>query len=392
MTTVFLVLVWLAVGGIGLVCVARFERDSRLRARPDRRELAPPRAVWGGGPLHPPSRAATARALAGFARLVRRRTRVVDHRRGLRRLSRGLACGALALGLALLPVAGTWGGQGGAPLVLLDLRQGLAFVMLVLFALAFARIAIGLSERSAWSRMGAARQASRAIAGAALFVLAIMPLVIDAASLHIHELVIDQQRVLWPLEALARVFGPEAAAGLEAWPLPAWNLFTQPLTALLFALAVALHVSSPRVDTPGSGAIGVAGLGLDGDTTDLYWIRAEARLATVFAGALFVTLFLGAGGLPFVELSRLVETALPYFGRGLPETVVTLLYIGVFATKLVFVLYLASRVSRLAASSRDDRSLRLTTRRLLPVAWANLLLVAGVTLWLAGETAIRGAS
>jgi len=384
MTTAFLVGVWLVVAMVGLASVALFERSGRSRARTDRPELAPPRAVWGGGVLHPPSRAATARALAGFARLVRRRTRVVDHRRGLRRLSRGLGCGALLLGLGLLPIAGTWGGAAGPPLLLLDLEGGLIAILLVLLALAVARIAIGLSERSAWSRMGAARQASRAIAGTALLVLSSMPLAIDAASLRLHDLVLDQQRMLWPVAGLARLFGPDVVARLEAWPVPAWNLFTQPLTAVLFAAAISLWVASPRADVPGAGAVGVAGLGLDGDATELYWLRVEARLASVFAAGLFVTLFLGAGGLPLVDPVTLVERAEPFLGRGLPEALVTLLHVGVFAGKLVAVLYLGARVGRMTATSRDDRSLRLATRRLLPVAWANLLLVAAIALWLEG--------
>ncbi|MEM9175717.1 MAG: NADH-quinone oxidoreductase subunit H [Myxococcota bacterium] len=384
MTTALLILVGSIVSGVGLASVAAFERSSRMRLRPDRPELAPPRAPWGGGPLHPPSRAATARALAGFARLVRRRTRVVDHRRGLRRLSRLLGCGALLLGLAMLPIAGTWGGAGGPPLLLLDLEGGLIAILLVLLAMAFARIATGLSERSAWSRMGSARQASRAIAGTALLVLASMPLAIDAASLRLHDLVLDQQQMLWPVAGAARLFGPEVVARLEAWPIPAWNLFTQPLTALLFAAAISLWVSSPRADVPAAGLVGVAGLGLDGDATELYWIRAESRLAVVFAGGLFVTLFLGAGGLPLLDPVALVELAAPFFGRGLPEAVLTGLHVGVFVGKLVVVLFLASRVARMTAASRDDRSLRLATRRLLPVAWANLLLVTAIALWLDG--------
>ncbi len=384
MTSAFIVVVWLGVALIGLASVAVFERGSRTRARPDRPELAPPRALWGGGPLRPPSHAATARALAGFARLVRRRTRVVDHRRGLRRLSRALGCGALVLGFGLLPIAGTWGGAAGPPLLLLDLENGLVAILLVLLALAFARIAIGLSERSAWSRIGAARQASRAIAGTALLVLSAMPLAIDAASLRIHDLVLDQQHSLWPVAGLARLFGPDVVARLEAWPVPAWNLFTQPLTAVLFAAAISLWVASPRADVPAAGAVGVAGLGLDGDATELYWIRVEARLASVFAAGLFVTLFLGAGGLPLLDPQGLVERAVPFVGRGVPEALVTLLHVAVFAGKLVLVLFLGAWVARTTATSRDDRSLRLATRRLLPVAWANLLLVAAIALWLEG--------
>lgn len=384
MTTILLGLTWLLISGLGLASLADFERRSRVRARPDRPELAPPRAIWGGGAIHPPARAAVARALAGFARLVRRRAPVVEHRRGLRRLSRGLACGSIAIGLALVPVAGTWGGGEGPPLVLLDQDVGLVLVVLISLALSFARIAIGVAERSTWSRLGAARQASRSLAGTALLVLAMLPLAVDAGSLRLHDLVVAQQRVLWPFEALVRLWGEPQMAWLEAWPLPAWNLFTQPLTALLFASAIALHVGSPRADAPGAGSISVAGLGLDADPTELYWIRVEARFATLFGGALFVALFLGGGGLPLVDPALGVERLTPFVGRAVSQAAFTLLYVGAFGAKLVLILYLASRAARLTAPSRDDRSLRLALRRLLPIAWANLLLVVGVTLWLDG--------
>lgn len=390
MTTALLLVVWLSVAFIGLASIAAFERSSRTRARPDRPDLAPPRALWGGDPVRPPSRSVVARAAAGFARLVRGRTFVVDHRRGLLRLSRALGCGALALGLSLLPIAGTWGGAPGEPLVLLDLGEGLAAVLLVLLAVAFARIAVGLSERNAWARIGAARQASRAVAGTALLVLATMPLAIDAASLRIHDIVADQQRVLWPIAGLARLFGPEVVTAFEAWPLPAWNLLAQPLTALLFAAAITLWIASPRADAPGSGLIGAAGFGLDADATDLYWIRVESRLAAVFGAGLFVAFFLGAGGLPLFDATLVVERLVPYVGRSLPEAGVTLLHVAVFAVKLVLVLFLASRAGRFVAASRDDRSLRLATRRLLPVAWANLLLVTAVSLWLDGAARAGG--
>ena len=341
MTTAFLVGVWLVIAMVGIASVALFERASRSRARTDRPELAPPRAVWGGGVLHPPSRAATARALSGFARLVRRRTRVVDHRRGLRRLSRGLGCGALLLGLGLLPIAGTWGGAAGPPLLLLDLEGGLIAILLVLLALAVVLLPLVLLARQEVPR-------------------------VDPASVAPHRL-------------------HSCEPTLAAWAL---SCLQQPLTAILFAAALSLWVASPRADVPGAWAVGVAGLGLDGDATELYWIRVEARLASVFAVGLFVTLFLGAGGLPLVDPVTLVERAEPFLGRGLPEVLVTLLHVGVFAGKLVAVLYLAARVGRMTATGRDDRSLRLATRRLLPVAWANLLLVAAVALWLEGLSGV----
>ena len=382
MMSLLLVVIWASVVSIGLATSAAFERSTRLAARGDRLDLVPPRAVWGGGLEYPPSRAVTARALAGFARLIRRRPIVADHQCVLRAAARLLGSGALVLGIAMLPFAGTWAGNPDVPIVPLDPANGLTVLGILLLLVAFARIAVGLSERSPWSRMGSARQASRSIAGVALLANVLAPLAIDAGSLRLHEIVVDQQQPIVPLEWLWAQLGGDLAATLRAWPMPAWNLFVQPITALLFAPALALWTATPRVDDPSSGGIGLAGLGLDADPTDLYWSQLDARLSNVLAAGLFVTLFLGAGAIPFVAPQQLVANAAPYFGVGLPQLAVTGLYLGSFVIKLVFVLALSARLGRVAATTRDDRALRLATRRLMPIAWANLLLVAAITLWL----------
>jgi len=384
MITFLLVVIWVAVAGIGLASSAALERHMRLATRGDRPELLPPRSIWGGGRAYPPVRALSARALAGFARLTRRRIAVQDHQRVLRGAARLLGSGALVFGIAMLPIAGTWSGQTDQPIAPVDLPNGLTVLGILLLLVAFARVAVGLSERSPWSRIGSARQASRSIAGVALLVIVIAPLAIDAGSLRLHEIVMDQQRAIIPLDWLLAAVGADWSETLREWPVPSWNLFVQPLTALLFAPAMALWTASPRVDDPASGTIGLAGLGLDADATDLYWSRLDARLSNVLAAGLFVTLFLGAGAIPFVSPQALVVAASPYFGVGLPQIAVTGLYILTFVAKLVFVLAIAARLGRAAATTRDDRALRLATRRLMPVAWANLLLVAAITLWLEG--------
>lgn len=381
MSSFLLALVCGLVASIGLVSLATFERRGRVRVREDRPELAPPRSAWGGGLEYPPARARSARALAGFARLVRSRTGIADHQVLLRAAARVVGSTSLALGLALLPVAGSWGGQSGPPLVVVDLDQGLLALGFVLLMVAFARVAVGLSERSPWSRIGSAQQASRSIAGVALLAIVLAPLAIDSQSLRLHDIVLDQQRALEPFGWITTRIAADWAIPLSRFTLPAWNVFAQPLTALLFLPAIALWTTSPRVDDPTTGAIDVAGLGLDADPSDLYWTRVDARLSNVLAGGLFVTLFLGAGGLPFFDVDRFLGALAPFVGQGLPELLVTAIYVGSFAIKLVLVLAISQRLGRAAAGARDDRALRLATRRLMPVAWANLLLIAGLALF-----------
>ena len=381
MNALLLAMVWGVVAAIGFAALSKFERSSRLVIRAERPSLAPSRALWGGDPVHPPSRALTARMLAGFARLARPRSVVVDHQQVLRAVARGLGATALFIGLAMLPFVGTWGGGEGPPFVLFDANQGLALIALILLFIAFARISVGLAERSPWSRMGSARQSSRAIASMALLTIVLAPLAIDAGSLRLHDIVSSQQLPIEALIGLLVTLAPGWEDTLRAWPLPSWNLFVQPLTALLFAPAIALWVTSPRVDDPATGSLDLAGAGLDADPSDLYWSRFDARLARVFAAGLFVTLFLGAGSIPFLDPGVVLTRLAPYYGEAVPSLIVTTMFLGSFVMKMLLVLAFSTRLARIMASARDDRALRLATRRLIPLAWANLLLVAALSLW-----------
>jgi NADH:ubiquinone oxidoreductase subunit H len=313
--------------------------------------------------------------------LVRQPTHVAVHRRGLRSAARLLGLLALAYGFALLPVlSGVGRGDGAAP-VLIDLEHGLVAVMWVLVVQSFARTIHGLADRSPWARLGAAGQSGRAIASAALLAIVLAPLALDAGSLRLHAIVADQAR---PFELLIHALNraePGWGAALARLSPPAWNLFVQPLTALLFLPAISLWTASPRVDDPTTGSIALVGDGLDADPADLYWMRLESRAAAVFAAGLFVTLFLGADGIPFFEASRFTARLEPFVGVGVPAALVTLLCLVSFLTKLLITLGLTSRLARSLARAQDARRLELSPRRLVPLAWANLLLVAAVTLW-----------
>ena len=386
MTSLFFAWIGLGVAAIGFVTLATVERRARVGVRRDRLELAPPRAQWGGGPIHPASRSLVARSLAAFARLIRSRSRVVGEARALRGSAHLLGVGALVFVVALLPVLGTWAGAAGPPLVFADLEQGMLVVAGALLVSAFARVAVGLSERHPAARLASARVASRQVCSLGLLAVVLAPLALGAGSLRLHDLVLQQQRGWVPLAGLsAQLEAPWLQVWEGAW-FPAWNLFVQPLTALLFVPAIALWVASPRADDRSRGSVTLAGFGLDADPVALYWVKLEARLSGVVAAGLFVTFFLGGSSIPFLEPVRFVSMLSPFVGQGLPEFVWTGLQLGSFVVKLVLTIWFAGRLIDVSAEARDDRSLRFLTRRLMPLAWANLLLVAGMTIWWGGAS------
>ena len=194
---------------------------------------------------------------------------------------------------------------------------------------------------------------------------------------------LDQQGSAAPLALVAAFLGDGVAQPLGSllemrfWP--AWHVFRQPLTALLFIPVFGLLSRRPLALDPLGGGIRLTAFGHDDDPGELYWARIEERLALVLFAALFVALFLGAGAIPFVPTAALVAPMVPFFGEGLPAIVAGALEMAVFLAKLLLVLALVARSARSMAALRDDQWIRLVTRRILPLAWANLLLVFATT-------------
>ena len=379
MLGVGLAFAWFAVISAALLAAASIERRQRIPRNRDRPELAPTRALWGGGLETPPAHSMLARALAGGARIVRARTLVAERGRGLRFAARAVACVALASALALIPFAGD---LGGAPLVVVDLHHGLVALVLFILLAAMAQVAVGLTESGSFARLACVRLAGRVLALAGTLAIVLAPISLASHSLRLHEIVADQQGSFAPFAMLTAwvaggAAGPESGSVtvlLERIHGPAWQLF------LVFVLG--LLTRRPLAVDPIGGSVRLSAFGHDDDPGELYWARTEERLASVLFAALFVALFLGAGSIPFLPTATLVAPLVPFFGEGLPAILGSGVEIGVFFVKLTLTLACVARASRRMASLRDDQWIRIVTRRILPLGWANLLLVAGVVLWL----------
>ncbi len=372
--------VWFVVVSLALVGCGQLERRNRLAPLRNRPEWRPPRAQWGFDRESPAAAYLLGRALAGGARLVRSRTIVADRSASQRWLGRIVSCIALASALSLIPFAGTWGGTAdGIALVVVDLEQGLIALVFLVLLMGMGQVTTGLSERSDWSRLGSVRLASRSLCGLGLFALVLAPLAIGSGSFRLHEIVFVQQYTLSPLSWLPSELGGGFFEVARGWRWPGWNLFVQPLTALLFVLTLAGLTRRPWVYDAVAGNMAVSGFGLDSDPADLYWGRLEARLARVFASALFVSIFLGAGAIPFVTASVVVDLLSPFAGFELPALLGVVIQVGVFSAKLLGVLAIASLLRRATATLREDQWIDTVTSRLFPLAWANLLLVSAIS-------------
>ena len=256
MIGVGMAIVWFAIVSMALVGCAVIERRTRLANLRNRPEWNPPRAAWGFDPEPPPATYLIARALAGAARLVRSRTLVGDRSISQRAPGRVVSSLAIASALSLVPFAGTWGGAyDGVALVVVDLRHGLIALVFLVLLMSVGQVTMGLAERSLWSRLGSVRVASRSLAGLGLFVLVLSPLAIETGSLRLHEIVFAQQAPFSPFSWLPKGLTGEVFEIARGWQWPGWNLFAQPLTALLFIPALAGLTRRVRVFSENSGSM-----------------------------------------------------------------------------------------------------------------------------------------
>ena len=381
--------VWLGVVMFALVACAVIERRVRLAGLRGNKRWASPRADWGFDAERPPVVSLVARGLAGSARLVRGRTTVRNQSARLRSVGLIVSSIALISGLALIPFAGTWGGGiQDRPLLVVDLPHGLIALVFLVLLMGFAQVGVGLAERSPWSRIGSVRLASQMLGGLGLFLLVLAPLVLGPTSFRLQDIVSYQQATFSPLFWLPEILEGEIFNIARTLQWPRWNLFVQPLTAILFLPALYSLTRRPWLGDAMTASVGTAALGLDSDPGELYWGRLEARLGEVFAAALFVSLFLGAGAIPFLPGFEVVKLIQPLVGFALPALLVVVVGISVFLGKLVVVLLISGAIRRSTARSRRDQRIRLIALRLLPLAWANLLLVSAMTLLSGGSGAL----
>ncbi len=382
MIALLLTVIWLGLIGLGLGGIAALERRSRVSGLDARPDLVPPRRDWGGAPEHPPARWVAARSLAALSRMVRARSAVEGGALRPRRAVLLLSLIATASALSLLPPTQTWGAApDGRSLVAVDIGTGLVLLVFLILLSGLAQAASGLAEQNVWARLGAVGVTGRSLVGVALLLLVLAPLTLATGSLRLQELVRIQQESFVPFSALLEALGPADGEGpaVDA-RLPGWFLFRQPLTAILFVPALVGLLRRPLVWEPTGGCPRASGFGIDADPTDLYWARLDARLATLLASALFVTLFLGAGGLPFVDGRAAMGWVAGRLGEPFAAFVLFVVELSTFVVKVGLVLVVGSALRRATAPGRVDQMLQVATRRLFPLAWANLLLLAALSL------------
>ena len=232
-----------------------------------------------------------------------------------------------------------------------------AFASVGVYALALG----GWASNSKYSLLGGVRASAQMISYELILGLSAMTVFLTAGSLNFIEVVRDQADGLtW--------FGESAAVGTK---LIDWNIFKQPVSAILFMLAGFAETNRLPFDMPEAETELAAGYHTEYSSMKFALFFLGEYAAMVAISALFVVLYLG--GWTLFGLENVFE--------GLLGTVVQT---GIFLAKLISLLFFFIWVRWTLPRFRYDQLMSLGWKRLLPISLGWLVIVTLVVALMRG--------
>ena len=242
------------------------------------------------------------------------------------------------------------------PLMLANVDVGLLAVFAIGSLGVYSIILAGWSSNSKYSFIGGVRASAQLISYELALTMSVLPvfLWINAPGTE-------------PTLSLVRVVETQAQPGLTGG---LWYLFTMPVSAAVFLIALFAETNRAPFDMPESEADLVGGFHTEyGSFKWSLFFVAEYAHMTVGAGV-FVALFLGGWNpLPYLPLSTIVQ----WLSLENLPLVVGILSIGIFLAKVIALLFLFMWVRWTVPRFRYDQVMKIGWQRLLPIAIANFI-------------------
>jgi NADH-quinone oxidoreductase subunit H len=248
---------------------------------------------------------------------------------------------------ALIPVGIAAGndliGPGGV-MAVSYLNMGLLVIMAVSSVASYGIAFAGWSSNNQYSLLGGIRSAAQLISYEIIMGMAVIALLMMTGTLNLAEIVQQQDR---------------------GW-IPAWNIFRQPLTFLLFLIAAFAETNRAPFDLPEAEQELVGGYHTEYTGMRYAWFM-NAEYAGLFTMCCIITtLFLGGWTLPGLDLLQ---------GQ-VHWAVMALISFGVFLGKVMFMIFFFMWVRWTLPRFRWDQLMKLGWNTLIPLALANILATA----------------
>jgi NADH-quinone oxidoreductase subunit H len=254
--------------------------------------------------------------------------------------------GVIAFGL--IPVGRASGagflGQDGV-LAVSYLQMGLLGLMAVSSLASYGIAFGGWASNNQYSLLGGIRSSAQLISYEIVMVLAVLALVMTTGTFNLADIAMQQQGDV----------------------LPAWNLFTRPLTFLLFLIAAFAETNRAPFDLPEAEQELVGGYHTEYTGMRYAWFMLGEYAGLWAMCSILTTLFLGGWTLPHALIDWV--GAYPWYFEALVS-------FGVFIVKVVALVFFFMWVRWTFPRFRWDQLMQLGWRTLIPLALVNILLTA----------------
>jgi NADH-quinone oxidoreductase subunit H len=231
-----------------------------------------------------------------------------------------------------------------APMVLANLDIGILFILAVSSLGVYGIILGGWSANSKYPFLGGIRASAQMISYELAMGLSLLPVFMwFGGSLNLFDIAQGQNELLLGF-------------------LPQWTIVYQPLSALIFLVALFAETNRLPFDMPESETDLVAGYNTEYGAFKfgLFFVGEYAHV--IVGSGVFVLLFLGGWNIPFVTYPAGI------FG--------SVLSVGVFFVKLLVLVFFFMWIRWTLPRFRYDQVMTLGWQRLLPLAIANLVFYA----------------
>ncbi|MBN2492462.1 MAG: NADH-quinone oxidoreductase subunit H [Planctomycetes bacterium] len=232
------------------------------------------------------------------------------------------------------------------PLQIADVSIGILFFLALAPLEVVALSMAGWGSGSKYPLLGALRAGAQMLSYEVVLALAVLAVVVAAGSLRGAGIVENQAGWLWGF-------------------LPNWNLLRQPLTALLFVIAMVAEANRLPFDLPEAEPELVGGYHTEYSSMKFALFFMAEYASMVALCGLFTTLFLGGWTLPWTAVGGAAPALLP-----------ALLGVAVFLAKVLALLFGFIWLRWTLPRLRFLDLLRLSWRQLIPLALVNLVAVA----------------
>jgi len=255
--------------------------------------------------------------------------------------------------MTVLPFGEFWNSQGDvSPLILADLDIGILFVLAVSSLGVYGIVLAGWSSNSKYPFLGGIRSSAQMISYELAMGLSLLPV------------------FLWVSEPGAAVSGLSLVEIVRSQHSSAWLLIIQPVSALIFLIALFAETNRLPFDMPESETDLVGGFHTEYGSFKfgIFFVAEYAHI--VVGSAIFTLLFLGGWNFfPWVE-------------NPWPENWLgTLIGTGWFLTKTIGLIFFFIWIRWTLPRFRYDQVMNLGWTKLLPLALANLIFYVLLVTW-----------